>query len=339
MPYVTVGRENSGDIRVYYEDHGAGVPIVLAHGYLADGHSWEKQEAALLSAGYRVITYDRRGGGASSRPSTGYDYGTLASDLSMLIDRLDLRDAVLAGCSSGTGEVTRYLGTHGQRRVRAAALLAPLPPRLPWSAASADGAGHGVIDDFCGELAADRPAAVKTYLDRYYNIDVLGGTRVTDQAWQNSFHVAIGVSAAAALGCALAWREDFRADLARITVPVLIVQGSADRVMPLAATGTPLAAMLGDARLVVIPDGPHAITWTHAAQVNQALLDFLRDLLPQCSAGNQEQPPGALNGRGTVGGLSITPERRLKIAPGFSLLNPLRQGDHHVHRHPTQAQQ
>ena len=293
MPYVTVGRENSGDILVYYEDHGAGVPIVLVHGYLADGHSWEKQEAALLSAGCRVITYDRRGGGASSRPSTGYDYGTLASDLSLLIDRLDLRDAVLAGCGSGTGEVTRYLGTHGQRRVRAAALLAPLPPCLPWSAASADGAGHGVLDDFCAELAADRPAAVKAYLDRYYNIDVLGGTRVTDQAWQNSFHVAIGVSAAAALGCALAWREDFRADLARISVPVLIVQGSQDRVMPLAATGKPLAAMLGDARLVVIPDGPHAITWTHAAQVNQALLGFLRDLLPQRSAGKQGQPAAA----------------------------------------------
>ena len=277
MPYVTVGRENSGDIRVYYEDHGAGVPVVLVHGYLADGHSWEKQEAALLSAGYRVITYDRRGGGASSRPSTGYDYDTLASDLSLLLEGLDLRDAVLVGCGSGTGEVTRYLGTYGQRGVRAAALLAPLPPCLP-RPASADGAGQGILDGFCAELAADRPAAVKAYLDRYYNIDVLGGTRVTDQAWQNSFHVAIGVSAAAALGCALACREDFRADLTRISVPVLIVQGSRDRVMPLAATGNPLAVMLADARLVVIPHGPHAITWTHAAQVNQALLGFLRDL-------------------------------------------------------------
>ena len=277
MPYVTVGRENSGDIRVYYEDHGAGVPVVLVHGYLADGHSWEKQEAALLSAGYRVITYDRRGGGASSRPSTGYDYDTLASDLSLLLEGLDLRDAVLVGCGSGTGEVTRYLGTYGQRGVRAAALLAPLPPCLP-RPASTDGAGQGILDGFCAELAADRPAAVKAYLDRYYNIDVLGGTRVTDQAWQNSFHVAIGVSAAAALGCALACREDFRADLTRISVPVLIVQGSRDRVMPLAATGNPLAVMLADARLVVIPHGPHAITWTHAAQVNQALLGFLRDL-------------------------------------------------------------
>jgi len=279
MPYVTVGRENTGDIGIYYEDHGAGAPVVLVHGYLADGRSWEKQETSLLAAGYRVITYDRRGGGASSRPSTGYDYDTLAADLNVLMEKLDLRDTVLAGCCSGTGEVTRYLATYGQRRVRAAALLAPLPPFLPRSAANPDGADRGVYDDFLVELTADRPAAVKTYLDRYYNLDLLGGSRVSDQAWQNSFHVAIRVSAAAALGCAVAWREDFRADVARITVPVLIVQGAQDRVMPPGATGNRLAVLLADARLAVVPEGPHAIIWTHAAEVNRALAGFLRALL------------------------------------------------------------
>jgi non-heme chloroperoxidase len=276
MPHVTVGRENTGDIRIYYEDHGAGSPVVLVHGYLADGRSWEKQETALLAAGYRVISYDRRGGGASSRPSTGYDYDTLAADLGALLEELDLRDVTLAGCGFGTGEVIRYLGTYGRRRVRAAALLAPLPAfPLPCDA-DRDGAGPGVLDEFLGQLSADRPAAVKTYLDRYYNIDLLGGSRVSDQAWQNSFHAAIRVSAAAALGCAAAWREDFGADLARMTIPVLIVQGAQDRVMPPGATGAELARMLPDARLVVIPDGPHAIIWTHAAEVNRALLDFLR---------------------------------------------------------------
>jgi non-heme chloroperoxidase len=278
MPYVTVGWENTGEIRIYYEDHGAGSPVVLVHGYLADGRSWEKQEAALLTAGYRVISYDRRGGGASSRPSTGYDHDTLAADLNALLEELDLRDVMLAGCGSGTGEVTRYLGTYGQRRIRAAVLLAPLPPFLPRSAANPDGADQGVLDEFLGQLRADRPAAVKTYLDRYYNIDLLGGSRVSDQAWQNSFHAAIRVSAAAALGCATAWREDFRADVARITVPVLIVQGAQDRVMPPGATGTRLAIMLPDARLVVISEGPHAIIWTHAAEVNRAFLGFLRGL-------------------------------------------------------------
>nr|WSY48776.1 alpha/beta hydrolase [Streptomyces sp. NBC_00886]WSY57488.1 alpha/beta hydrolase [Streptomyces sp. NBC_00886] len=278
MPYVTVGRENTGDIRIHYEDHGSGAPVVLVHGYLADGRSWEKQEAALLTAGYRVISYDRRGGGDSSQPAVGYDYDTLAADLNVLLEVLDVRDAVLVGYCSGTGEVTRYLGTYGRQRVRAAALLAPLPPFLPRSDANPDGADRSVIDDFLVELTADRPAAVKAYLDRHYNIDLLGGSRVSDQAWQNSFHTAIRVSAAAALGCAAAWREDFRADVARVTVPVLIVQGDQDRVMPPGATGNRLAALLADARLAVIPDAPHAIIWTHAAEVNRALVGFLRSL-------------------------------------------------------------
>jgi len=284
MPDVTVGRENTGDIRIYYEDHGAGAPVVLVHGYLADGHSWEKQETALLTAGYRVITYDRRGAGASSRPAAGYDYDTLAADLDSLLKELDLTGAVLAGFCSGTGEVMRYLGTYGQRRVRGAALLAPLPPFLPRPAAASgqasptagpDGTGR---DDFLRQLTADRPAAIKTYLDRYYNLDLLGGSLVSDQAWQNSFHTALRVSPAAALGGAAAWREDFVADVARITVPVLIVQGDQDRVMSPAATGSRLAVMLADPRLVVIHDGPHAIIWTHAAEVNRALLCFLRAL-------------------------------------------------------------
>jgi non-heme chloroperoxidase len=284
MPDVTVGRENTGDIRIYYEDHGAGAPVVLVHGYLADGHSWEKQETALLTAGYRVITYDRRGAGASSRPAAGYDYDTLAADLDTLLKELDLTGAVLAGFCSGTGEVMRYLGTYGQRRVRGAALLAPLPPFLPRPAAAGgqasptagpDGTGP---DEFLRQLTADRPAAIKTYLDRYYNLDLLGGSLVSDQAWQNSFQTALRVSSAAALGGAAAWREDFVADVARITVPVLIVQGDQDRVMPPAATGSRLAVMLADPRLVVIHDGPHAIIWTHAAEVNRALLCFLRAL-------------------------------------------------------------
>jgi non-heme chloroperoxidase len=269
MPYVTVGRENTGDIQIYYEDHGSGLPVVLIHGYLADGHSWEKEEAALLDAGYRVITYDRRGGGASSRPAAGYDYDTLAADLNTLLETLDVRRAVLVGYCSGTGEVTRYLGTYGPARVRGAALLSPLPPRLPRSLDR---------EDFVSALASDRPAAIKTYLDRHYNLDLLGGSWVSDQAWQNSFHVAIRVSAAAAIGVALAWREDFRADVARITVPVLILQGALDRIMPPAVTGDRLAATLADARLVVIPDGGHAITWTHADEVNHALIDFLRSV-------------------------------------------------------------
>ena len=276
MPYLTVGQENSAAIRIYYEDHGLGPPVVLVHGYLLDGHSWEKQEAALLAAGYRVISYDRRGFGASSRPSVGYDYDTLAADLGTLLDQLDLRDIVLAGFCAGTGEGIRYLGTYARGRVRAAALLAPLAPFLPRAAGNLDGIDRGVLDEFIGQVSADRPAATKSYLDRSYNIGLLGGSLVSDQAWQNSFHVAIGASAAAVLGGATAWLEDFRADLTRITVPVLVVQGGQDMITPPEATGNRLPRLLRRARHVVIADGPHAIIWTHADQVNQALLDFIR---------------------------------------------------------------
>ncbi len=275
MSFLTVGRENSEAIRIYYEDHGSGAPVVLVHGYLLDGHSWEKQEAALLDAGYRVITYDRRGFGNSSRPSVGYDYDTLSADLAVLLNELDLREVTLVGFSMGTGEVTRYLVAYGSGRVRGAALLAPLPPFLLRTGDNPDGIDRSVFEEFMADISADRPAAVKTFLDRFYNIDLLGGSHVSDQAWQNSFHVAIRASARATLGCVTAWLEDFRGDLPRIDVPVLVVQGSHDRILPPEATGDRLPPLLSDVRRLVIEGGPHAIIWTHADQVNQALLDFI----------------------------------------------------------------
>jgi non-heme chloroperoxidase len=275
MAFITVGHENSGTVQIYYEDHGSGGPVVLVHGYLLDGHSWEKQEAALLDAGNRVITYDRRGFGSSSRPSVGYDYDTLAADLNVLLSELDLRDVTLVGFSAGTGEVTRYLAAHGSERVRRAAFLAPLPPFLLRTADNPEGIDRRVFENFMADVCADRPAATKAFLDRFYNIDLLGGTHVSDQAWQNSFHVAIGASARAARDCVTASMEDFRADLSTIDVPVLVVQGSQDRILPPEATGDRLPSLIRNVRRVVIPGGPNAIIWTHAGHVNQALLDFI----------------------------------------------------------------
>ena len=176
MPFVTAGRENSAAIRIYHEDHGSGSPVVLVHGYAQNGHSWEKQEAALLAAGYRVITYDRRGFGASSRPSTGYDFDTLAGDLHVLLSRLDLRDVVLAGFAMGTGEVTRYLAVHGPGRVTAAVLVAPLLPFLLKTHDNPDGVDRSVFDALTARIAADRPAAMKDFMDRSYSVDLLAGT-------------------------------------------------------------------------------------------------------------------------------------------------------------------
>jgi non-heme chloroperoxidase len=276
MSFVTVGQENSEAIRIQYEDHGTGAPVVLVHGYLLDGHSWEKQEAALLAGGHRVITYDRRGFGNSSKPSVGYDFDTLAADLEVLLSELSLHEVTLVGFCTGTGEVTRYLAVHGADRVRAAALIAPLGPSLLKTPCNPHGIHRGVVEELLAEIAADRSAAAKTFLDKAYNIDLLGGSHVSDQAWQNSFQAALRASATAARGHIIAALEDFRGDLARIDVPVLVIQGSQDRILPPEATGNRLPGLLRRSWHVVIPDGPHAIIWTHASEVNDALLDFIR---------------------------------------------------------------
>jgi non-heme chloroperoxidase len=277
VPHVTVGAENSGDIELYYEDHGSGTPVVLIHGFPLDGHSWERQVGPLLQAGHRVVTYDRRGFGASSQPTVGYDYDTFAADLDTLMETLDLRDTVLVGFSMGTGEVTRYLGAHGSERVRGAVLLAPVPPFLLKTEDNPEGVDQSVFDGIMAAIVADRPAYLKEFLDDFYNVDELRPARISDRAWQLSWNVAVGASAYGTLACVPTWLTDFRGDLPRIDVPVLVVQGTADRILPIDATGRRLPALLRDVRFQEIPDGPHNIAWTHHDEVNKALLDFLAE--------------------------------------------------------------
>ncbi|MFB9907732.1 alpha/beta fold hydrolase [Allokutzneria oryzae] len=277
MPYVKVGEENSGDINIYYEDHGTGRPVVLIHGFPLSGHSWEKQLQVLLDAGYRVIAYDRRGFGASSQPVTGYDYDTFAADLNVLMENLHLHDAALVGFSMGTGEVVRYLSTHGSGRVRKAALLAPLQPFLLKTDDNPKGVNQSVFDEMTTAIITDRPAYLKDFLDDFYNMDELRGTRVSDQAWQLSWNVAAQASAVATLGCVCAWLTDFRDDLPKIDVPTLVMQGDEDRILPIASTGSRLPNLIADVRYQVVEGGPHNILWTHAHEVNTALLDFLAE--------------------------------------------------------------
>jgi non-heme chloroperoxidase len=275
MPRVTVGRENSVDIDIYYEDHGAGQPIVLIHGYPLSGRAWDKQVPALLEAGCRVITYDRRGFGQSSQPATGYDYDTFATDLSALLEHLDLREAVLVGHSMGTGEVTRYLSSYGSARVAKGVLVSPIPPFLLQTPDNPDGVPQSLFDGFVQAAQADTPAWMKGFLDNFYNTDSVRGVLVSDQAWQASWNLAVTASATAAVACIATWATDFRADLPKIDVPVLVLHGNADRVLPLDKTGQRLPGLISDMQLVVIEGGPHAIPWTHADQVNTALLGFL----------------------------------------------------------------
>jgi len=275
MNYINVGKENSTNIDLYYEDHGSGKPVVLIHGWPLSGASWEKQLPALLDAGYRVITYDRRGFGKSGRPTTGYNYDTLAADLNKLMTRLDLCEATLIGFSMGGGEVARYLGAYGSERVSKAVFMAAIPPFLLKTADNPDGVDGSVFDGIKQAIAADRPASIATFLANFYNADVLAGKRISDEAIRQSWNIAADASPTATLACVSAWLTDFREDLKRIDVPTLVVHGDADRILPLAATGQRTPGYVKGSRLLVISGAPHGLNWTHAEQVNRDLLEFL----------------------------------------------------------------
>jgi non-heme chloroperoxidase len=275
MPFVTVGQENTATIEIYYEDHGSGRPIVLIHGYPLDGNSWEKQQRVLLEAGFRVITYDRRGFGRSGRPAVGYDYDTFAADLHALLEHLGLPEVVLCGFSMGTGEVTRYLGTYGSGRVSKAVLLGAIPPFLLKTDDNPEGVDGSVFEGIKQAVIADRPAYFKAFLDDFYNTDTYAGSRISDQAWTNSFNVALGASPFAAYACVDSWLTDFRADLPKFDIPTLLVHGDADRILPYDNTAKRLPGLIPDLTFVTVEGGPHNVAWTHPEVVNPALLDFL----------------------------------------------------------------
>ena len=275
MPYVVVGQENSGDIELYYEDHGSGQAVVLIHGYPLSGASWEKQVPVLLDAGYRVITYDRRGFGKSSQPTTGYNYDTFAEDLHNLLAKLKLRDFTLVGFSMGGGEVARYIGKYGSKGVSKAVIISGVPPYLLKAADNPEGVDACVFAGIEKAVVADRYAFFTSFFQNFYNTDLLLGKRVSKETVQASWNIAAGASATASLACVPTWHEDFRQDLARIDVPTLVIQGEADRILPITASGLRTAKLIKGARLMVVKDGPHCITRTHAEEVNAELLSFL----------------------------------------------------------------
>ena len=275
MPHLEVGKENSGAINLYYEDHGSGKPVVLIHGYPLSSSSWEKQVPALLAAGYRVIAYDRRGFGQSSQPTTGYNYDTFAEDLQKLVTHLKLRDFSLVGFSMGGGEVARYIGKYGSKDVSKAVIIGGVPPFLLKTADNPEGVDGSVFEGIQKAVAADRYAFFTEFFKNFYNTDVNLGKRVSEQAVQASWNVAAAASATASLACVPTWHEDFRSDVAKIDVPTLVIHGDADRIVPISAAGQRTAKLINGAELVVIKDGPHNVAWTHADEVNSALTNFL----------------------------------------------------------------
>jgi non-heme chloroperoxidase len=275
MPRIAVGTENTADIEIHYEDHGSGSPVVLIHGYPLNGNSWERQERELLAAGHRVITYDRRGFGRSSQPTTGYDYDTFAGDLNALLEHLDVTDIALVGFSMGTGEVVRYLGTYGPARVRKAALLGVIGPFLLQTDDNPEGVPRDVFEGIKAAIVKDRYAYFKDFFDNFYNTDKLAPERISPEALAASFQVAAGSSPFATYACVDTWLTDFREDVAKLDVPVLIVHGTEDRILPFSATAARWPALYDDLQLVEVEAGPHNIAWTHPDEVNAALLPFV----------------------------------------------------------------
>jgi non-heme chloroperoxidase len=276
MPYITVGKENGATIDIYYEDHGSGKPIILIHGYPLSGASWEKQLPVLLNAGYRVITYDRRGFGKSSQPTEGYNYDTFAADLQQLITQLKLQDVTLVGFSMGGGEIARYLGKYGSKGVSKTVFIGAVPPFLLKTADNPEGVDASVFEGIKKAVAADRYAFFTDFFKNFYNTDLYLGKRVSEDVVHASWNLAAGSSATASLACVPTWLEDFREDLKRVDVRTLVIHGDADRIVPLSAAGARTAKLVKGAKLVVIKGGPHCITWTHADEVNAALLSFFK---------------------------------------------------------------
>ncbi|WP_375433045.1 alpha/beta fold hydrolase [uncultured Friedmanniella sp.] len=275
MATFAVGLENGTPIELHYTDQGDGTPVVLIHGWPLSGRSWESQVGALVAAGYRVITYDRRGFGQSSQPWEGYDYDTFTADLAGLLTHLDVRGATLVGFSMGGGEVVRYLSTYGTERVDKAVLAAAVPPYLYKSDDNPDGGlDDATIAGFQAGVTGDRAAFLEEFTVGFFSAG--RKLKVSEAARQYAVSLAAVASPKATLDCIAAFgRTDFRADVAAVTVPTLVIHGDSDGIVPLEVSGQRSAAAIPGAELVVIKGGPHGLNVSHAEEFNAALLAFL----------------------------------------------------------------
>ena len=276
MAFLTVGKENSANIDLYYEDRGSGPPVLLVHGWPLSGGSWERQSQMLLASGFRVITYDRRGFGRSSAPSVGYDYDTLASDTAKLVDKLGLADLTLVGFSMGGGEVARYMNKFGGKGVTKCAFISAITPALRKDGNNPDGVDPAVFEGIKANIEKDRYAFLTNFLHDFFNKKLLGGTHISDEAIQANWNVAASSSYGAMLKCVDAWLEDFRPDLATIKVPTLVVHGGQDKIVPAPASGQRMKQFIPHAQVHVIDDAPHGLNFTHATKLNQLLLELVR---------------------------------------------------------------
>lgn len=275
MHYIEVAKENLATVDLHYQDHGTGKPVILIHGWPLSERSWENQEAALLASGFRVISYARRGFGESSKPATGYNYDTFADDLHQLITKLNLTEVTLIGFSMGTGEIARYISTYGDERIEKAVFISGILPALLKTEGNTMGVEKKVFDDMIKKCIRDRPAFIKGFLKDFYSHGVLGTKDVSDEVIQFSWNLAMEASAIATVKCIDAWLEDFRSDIAKITIPSLVIHGNGDKITPIDVTGRRLRDMLPSCQYIEIEGAPHGLLASHSDEVNAALVKFL----------------------------------------------------------------
>jgi non-heme chloroperoxidase len=272
MPYI----ETPDRTKLFYNDWGLGKPVVLIHGWPLDSDMWEYQSVFLASHGLRVITYDRRGFGRSDQPWTGYDYDTLAGDLKCVLETLDVQDATLVGFSMGGGEVARYLGRHGGARVSKAVLVSAVTPYLVQTSDNPDGVDRGVFNQMIDGLEKDRAHFLANFGKQFFGAGMLNFT-VTAEILQWASNMAMLGSPKATLDCVRAFSEtDFRADLAKIQVPTLIIHGDGDVTVPPANSARLAAPLIAGARLIEYEGAPHALMFTEKDRLNKDLLRFIQ---------------------------------------------------------------
>ncbi|WKU25294.1 alpha/beta hydrolase [Priestia megaterium] len=278
MAKINVGTENEAPIELYYEDHGTGKPVVLIHGWPLSGRSWEYQVPALVEAGHRVITYDRRGFGKSSQPWDGYDYDTFAADLHQLLEQLDLKNVTLVGFSMGGGEVARYVGTYGTDRVEKAVFAGAVPPFLYKSEDHPEGAlDDAGIQEFENGVKNDRLAFLDDFTKTFFGAED-GNDLVSEPFRLYNRDIAAAASPKGTLDCIAAFsKTDFRDDLAKFTIPALIIHGDSDEIVPFEYSGKRTHEAIPGSKLALIKGGPHGLNATHAHEFNEALVSFLRD--------------------------------------------------------------
>lgn len=276
MPTIQTKHTLAPQTELYYETYGEGRPVVLIHGWPLSGRMWEGQIDALRHAGYQVIAYDRRGFGQSGKTATGYTYDVFASDLKDLIEALSLNDVTVVGFSMGGGEVSRYAGLFGTQYLRSAALISSVAPYLLKTTDNPDGGmAEADVEGMVGQVAANRPQFLAGFTKKFLNWDE-NGRKLGDEFLDFTASLYFQASPVATQECVRAFAmTDFRADLAKLTVPLLVVHGDADQIVPLEASGQRVPQYQPNAELHVMKGAPHGLNATHAEEFNRLLLEFV----------------------------------------------------------------